>query len=77
MSGPSVKIYFSSQEEYHTILKVAAQHDLTLPQYVLASVIRTTNEVFSEREKAEKLLNLERKGEENNKKIGETNEVEA
>jgi len=53
MPGPSVKIYFSDSDEYNTILKVAAQHDLTLPQYILASVIRTTNEVFKARQEAE------------------------
>lgn len=53
MPGPSVKTYFSNESEYHTILKIAAQHDMTLPQYVHACVIRTTNEVLAERAKAQ------------------------
>ena len=49
MSGPSCKIYFNNEDEYHTIVKIAAQHDMTLPQYVHACVIRTTNEVLTAR----------------------------
>lgn len=51
MPGPSLKLYFADETEYHTVLKIAAQHDMTLPQYAHACIIRTTNEVLAERAK--------------------------
>ena len=43
MSGPSCKIYFTTEEEYWAIVKIAASHDMTLPQFVHSSVIEVSN----------------------------------
>ena len=50
MPGPSLKMYFNDETEYHAVLKIAAQHDLTLPQYAHACIIKVTQEVIDARE---------------------------
>jgi len=56
MSGTSVKVYFENEEERWTITKIAAQHDMTLPEYARLCLIKVTNDVLAERAEAQQAL---------------------
>lgn len=52
MAGPSLKLYFKNEDERHLVTMVAAQHGMTLPQYVMACTVQNTNEVLKKQQEA-------------------------
>ena len=60
---PVCRVQFQSADEYWTLVKLAAQHDLKLPEFLHRCAIKVANDIFAERE-------------EGMKPSGETNEEE-
>ena len=50
MAGPSLKLYFKNEDERHIVTMVAAQHGMTLPQYVMECALQNTNAVLQARQ---------------------------
>jgi len=48
-SMPSCKFHFSTEDEFQTVLMIAAQHNLKLNEYARACVIKVTQEVIDSR----------------------------
>lgn len=51
-SKPIVRVQFTNEEEYWTLVKVAAQHDQKMPDFLRNCAILVTNDFFARQDAA-------------------------